>query len=68
MEIQPQLLLLQKTLMVVEGIGRSLDNEINMWQLAEPWIKKWAAKNISPEAKMLRLIKRIFSEFLEEAL
>ncbi|WP_347938999.1 2-polyprenylphenol 6-hydroxylase [Rickettsia oklahomensis] len=57
MEIQPELLLLQKTLIMVEGIGRQLDNNVNMWQLAEPWIKKWAVKNLSPEAKLLRLIK-----------
>jgi len=64
METQPQLLLLQKTMVVVEGIGQSLDAEINMWQLAEPWIKKWAAKNLSPEAKMLRMAKKIFSNLM----
>lgn len=57
MEVQPDLLLLQKTLIMVEGIGRQLDENVNMWQLAEPWIKKWAIKNLSPEAKLLRLIK-----------
>ena len=60
METQPQLLLLQKSMVVVEGIGQSLDAEINMWQLAEPWIKKWAAKNLSPEAKLLRFVKKLF--------
>lgn len=39
MEVQPELLLLQKTLIMVEGIGRQLDGNVNMWQLAEPWIK-----------------------------
>ncbi|BDU59698.1 putative protein kinase UbiB [Candidatus Rickettsia kotlanii] len=57
MEVQPELLLLQKTLIMVEGIGRQLDGNVNMWQLAEPWIKKWAVKNLSPEAKLLRLVK-----------
>lgn len=64
METQPQLLLLQKTMVVVEGIGQSLDEDINMWQLAEPWIKKWAAKNLSPEAKLLRMIKKIFNKLV----
>ena len=64
METQPQLLLLQKTMVVVEGIGQSLDEEINMWQLAEPWIRKWAAKNLSPEAKLLRFIKKIFNNLI----
>lgn len=57
MEVQPELLLLQKTLIMVEGIGRQLDGNVNMWQLAEPWIKKWVVKNLSPEAKLLRLVK-----------
>ncbi len=64
METQPQLLLLQKTMVVVEGIGQSLDEDINMWILAEPWIKKWAAKNLSPEAKLLRIIKKILSKLV----
>ena len=38
METQPQLLQLQKTIIVVEGIGYSLNPEINMWHLVEPWI------------------------------
>lgn len=59
MDTQPQLLLLQKTMVVVEGIGQILDPKANMWQLAEPWIKKWAAKNLTPEAKLLRFLKRM---------
>jgi ubiquinone biosynthesis protein len=66
METQPQLLLLQKTMVVVEGIGQSLDPEINMWQLAEPWIKKWAVKNLSPEAKVLRWFKKMIDKALKD--
>ena len=62
METQPQLLMLQKTTVVVEGIGRMLNPEMNLWQLAEPWVKKWAIKNISPEAKFLRLLKGLLRE------
>lgn len=50
METQPQLLLLQKTMVLVEGIGTSLDDKVNMWQLAEPWIKSWAAENMGAKA------------------
>jgi len=64
METQVRLLMLHKTILVVEGVGKSLDKDINMWQLAEPWIKKWAAKNLSPEAKILRLIKKLFVKIL----
>ncbi|WP_341756875.1 MULTISPECIES: 2-polyprenylphenol 6-hydroxylase [unclassified Candidatus Tisiphia] len=66
MEVQPQLLLLQKTIVVVEGVGRQLDPEINMWQLIEPWIKKWAAKNLSLEAKLLRVLKHLVTESLQK--
>ncbi|WP_395477135.1 2-polyprenylphenol 6-hydroxylase [Rickettsia endosymbiont of Pantilius tunicatus] len=66
MEVQPNLLLLQKTLIMVEGIGRQLDENVNMWQLAEPWIKKWAVKNLSPEAKLLRLIKHYLEELYDK--
>jgi ubiquinone biosynthesis protein len=68
MATQPQLLLLQKTMIVVEGIGHSLDPEINMWQLAEPWIAKWAAKNLTPEAKILRSIKKWIEKFIDTKL
>lgn len=65
MEVQPQLLLLQKTIVVVEGVGHQLDPELNMWSLIEPWVKKWAIKNLSPEAKILRVIKHLLGEISE---
>jgi ubiquinone biosynthesis protein len=42
METQPQLLLLQKTMMVTEGVGRMLNPNLNMWNLARPLIESWA--------------------------
>lgn len=57
METQPQLILLQKTMVTIEGIEQILDKDVNMWELVQPWMKKWAVKNISPEAKLLRLCK-----------
>lgn len=68
MEVQPQLLLLQKTTIVVEGVGRMLNPELNMWKLAEPWVKKWAIKNISPEAKILRFLRGELDRFLSKML
>ncbi|MES2215442.1 MAG: AarF/UbiB family protein, partial [Pseudomonadota bacterium] len=62
MTAQPQLILLQKSMVILEGIGLSLNSDINMWKLAEPWIKKWAVKNISPEAKLIRLVKNWIEE------
>lgn len=66
METQPQLVLLQKTIVVVEGIGQSLDPNINMWELAEPWIKKWAVKNLTPEAKILEFLKKLLKDVIDK--
>ncbi len=48
----PELLLLQKTLVVVEGVGVTLDPNLNIWELARPWVKEWAKKNIAFDAKI----------------
>ncbi|RYE06113.1 MAG: 2-polyprenylphenol 6-hydroxylase [Rickettsiaceae bacterium] len=68
METQPQLLLLQKTMIVVEGIGQSLNSNLNMWELAKPWITKWAVKNLSPEAKVLAIFKKAIIKFMDDCL
>lgn len=52
METQPQLLLLQKTMMVTEGVGRMLNPNLNMWELARPLIEDWAQKNFGIAAKV----------------
>ncbi len=51
MQTQPQLLLLQKTMLVAEGVGRRLHPETNMWELARPLIEDWMEEALSPEAK-----------------
>jgi len=52
METQPQLLLLQKTMVQVEGLGRRLDPEVNIWALARPLIEAWMRENRGPEARL----------------
>ena len=52
METQPQLLLLQKTMLVAEGTGRSLNPNVNMWMVAQPLIEDWCYKNLGPEARV----------------
>jgi ubiquinone biosynthesis protein len=47
-EIQPQLVLLQKTLLNIEGLGRELDPEMDLWGTARPFIEKWMADQIGP--------------------
>ena len=48
METRPELLLLQKTMVVVEGVARTLDPGFNMWKTAEPVVGDWIAKNLGP--------------------
>lgn len=52
MQTQPQLLLLQKTMMVAEGVGRMLVPDVNMWKLAEPLVMDWAKENFSARARV----------------
>ncbi|MGD9739237.1 MAG: 2-polyprenylphenol 6-hydroxylase [Bauldia sp.] len=48
METRPELLLLQKTMMVVEGVSRSLDPDFDMWSTSEPIIADWFTRNMGP--------------------
>jgi ubiquinone biosynthesis protein len=48
METRPELLLLQKTMVVVEGVARTLDPAFNMWKTAEPVVGDWIASNLGP--------------------
>jgi ubiquinone biosynthesis protein len=48
METRPELVLLQKTMVVVEGVARTLDPAFNMWRAAEPVVGQWIAANLGP--------------------
>ena len=50
METRPELLLLQKTMVVVEGVGRSLDPELNIWVVSEPVVKGWIEQEFGTSA------------------
>jgi ubiquinone biosynthesis protein len=52
MPLQPQLVLLQKTMVVVEGVARSLDPDFDMWEAARPVAEKWMMEQIGPEARL----------------
>ncbi len=56
MTTQPQLLLLQKTMVVVEGVARSLDEDANIWRISRPVLEKWLREEISPKAKISEAI------------
>ena len=55
MSIQPQLVLLQKTLLNIEGIGRQLYGELDLWQTAKPFLDQWMANRKSPSAQLERI-------------
>lgn len=77
-EIQPQLVLLQKTLLNIEGLGRQLDPELDLWNTAKPFLEKWMSEQIGPRklfeqlraeapryAKLLPQLPRLMHDFLE---
>lgn len=59
METQPQLLLLQKTMLVAEGTSRKLAPDANMWILIRPLIEDWMMANLGPEAKVRDVIQSL---------
>jgi ubiquinone biosynthesis protein len=48
MRTRPELLLLQKTMVVVEGVARALDPKLDMWTVAEPVVREWIERNLGP--------------------
>ena len=52
MEVQPQLLLLQKNMLMAEGVSRQLNPALNIWTLAQPLIEQWMRDNRGPEARL----------------
>ena len=58
-EIQPQLVLLQKTLLNIEGLGRQLDPELDLWSTAKPFLERWMREQLGP--------RRLWRELQAEA-
>ena len=52
MRTRPELLLLQKTMVVVEGVGRSLDPKLDMWSTAEPVVREWIERHLGPAGRL----------------
>ena len=66
MPTQPHLLLLQKTMVMNEGVATALDPDINMWETAEPFLREWMRSELGPEAyyadriiEVVRALKKI---------
>jgi ubiquinone biosynthesis protein len=80
MRVQPQLILLQKTLLQIEGLGRQLYPELDLWKTAQPVLKEWAADRLSgrtlaqqlrqqlPElSEAIRMTPQVLQQFLQQA-
>jgi len=78
-EIQPQLVLLQKTLLNIEGLGRDLDPELDLWNTAKPFLEQWMVEQLGPHqllqqlkteapqyAKLLPALPRLLHERLRQ--
>ena len=78
-EIQPQLVLLQKTLLNIEGLGRELDPDLDLWNSAKPFLEKWMIEQVGPQklldqlkeeapryAKLLPELPRLLHDFLKQ--
>jgi ubiquinone biosynthesis protein len=55
MEVQPQLVLLEKTLIYIEGVGRQLYPQLDLWSTAKPFLERWLEDQIGPKAFMRRM-------------
>jgi len=55
MEVQPQLVLLQKTLLNIEGLGRDLYPDLDLWQTAKPFLERWFKDEMGPKASLRKI-------------
>ena len=78
-EIQPQLVLLQKTLLNIEGLGRQLDPDLDLWSTAKPFLERWMVEQLGPQklieqfkaeaphyAKLIPELPRLLHDFLKQ--
>lgn len=59
MEVQPQLVLLQKTLLAVEGLGRQLYPDLDLWETAKPFLEKWLKQQMGPKMALKKLRENV---------
>ena len=66
MEVQPQLVLLQKTLLNIEGLGRQLDDELDLWDTAKPFLENWMHERVGPKS-LVKNVKSNLPFWIEQA-
>ncbi len=52
MRTRPELILLQKTMVVVEGVARGFDPKLDIWKIAEPVVREWIAQHLGPAGRI----------------
>jgi ubiquinone biosynthesis protein len=80
MKVQPQLILLQKTLLQIEGLGRQLYPQLDLWKTAQPVLKEWAADRLSGRSlaqqlrqqlpdlsESVRMLPQVLQQFVQQA-
>lgn len=65
MEVQPQLVLLQKTLLNIEGLGRQLYPDLDLWSTAHPYLENWMKQRVAPPG-LLKAMKNNLPDWLEQ--
>ena len=66
MEVQPQLVLLQKTLLNIEGLGRQLDPDLDLWKTAKPFLDRWMSQQVGLKA-LVKGLRTHLPKVLEQA-
>jgi ubiquinone biosynthesis protein len=66
MEVQPSLVLLQKTLLNIEGLGKQLYPELDLWQTAYPFLENWQKQRLSPLSNLKKMGEKL-PQWLEQA-
>ncbi len=52
MQTRPELILLQKTMVVVEGVARGFDPKLDIWKVADPVVREWIERNLGPVGRI----------------
>lgn len=65
MEVQPQLVLLQKTLLNIEGLGRQLDPDLDLWKTAKPFLETWMRDRVGPQS-VIKRIRYYFPRWVDQ--
>ena len=65
MQVQPQLVLLQKTMLNIEGLGRQLYPQLNLWDTAQPILEEWFKRQVSPK-QVYRQLKQEWPDLAQQ--